>query len=392
MLKLLKSRSALLALGSAVASALNFYSFVLFPAWFGVGGLDTFARDNYLGGLYLSGVASSVAPIGVFVLSGGSRPALLRYAGLSAIGLVAVVWGGWSLASAPWSFACLVGAICMHCAGFLLAALICEGRVGVAGALQVLQPAIFAALLTAARFDASAPARWALLYLLSTLCCVGFFAAFTRWRTLWAALQPVRELPAPWRTLVVRMVLCVSFALFFQIELILCGQFTGIVLGQYTIIQKLYSSISISIFGSLGVLMLAKQTREPGSQILNRNVLYLGLFCVMAVMLVGVLVSLTGSASSLSLPLIAASAATAFAFTVASFTSLMMQAHHAARSMQSLFFALTVYLVSFFVIRPTSALGMLTAAGGFFFTYLAVSLLLTSGQRKGRHHVPKFGA
>lgn len=375
MLKLAKSRGALLALGSAAASALNFYSFVLFPAWFGVGSLDAFARDNYLGGMYLAGVASSVAPIGIFVLSGGGRQALRRYAGLSAAGLVAVVLGGWSLASAPWSFACLVGAVCMHCAGFLLAALIYEGRAPVAAGLQVLQPAVFAALLTVTRFDDDSGAdRWALLYLVSALCCVGSFAAFTRWYELGIALRPVRALPAPWRNLIVRIVLCVSFALFFQAELILCGQFTNIVLGKYTILQKLYSSISISIFGSLGVLMLAKQAREPGSPILSRNVFLLGLFCVCAVMLVGTLVSLTDVSSSLNLPLIAASGATAFIFTVASFINLLMQTNHALRSLQSLLAALAIYLILFFIIRPSSALGMLVLAGCFFSSYVAMSI------------------
>lgn len=366
-----------LPLGSAGASALNFISFVLLPAHVGTGGLEVFSKDNYLGGLYLAAVVSSVAPIGVFVLAFGRVAALRHYITLSALGLLVVTAGGWPLFGTSFSLPCLAGALCMHVAGFLLAALIYQGQLWRAAALQVLQPLVFVVLLSSATlWTDSGGGRWSVLYLVSTLVCVAGFMLSTDWSALRNLLREVPTQSVGLRSMALRMLLCVSFAVFFQLELMVCGELTSIHLGDYTVLQKLYSSVSTSLLGSLGTLVLARQARAGQTQqAVSRQSLALSLACAAAVLAVGGLIALMGRKSVvLELTVIAGCSVVALLFTLASFANLTMQSLNPKISLTSLLIALVGYGALFALWRPSTPLQLLGASGAFFALFLATAL------------------
>lgn len=118
MIRYLRSKSLMLAVGAALASGFNFYSFVFLPTLVGTANLDEFIRANYLGGLYLFGVGSSIGSFSVYVFAHGKGNALFRYATISLVGLGLLGLGAVSLLDTLMSVVCLGAAFCMQVAGF----------------------------------------------------------------------------------------------------------------------------------------------------------------------------------------------------------------------------------------------------------------------------------
>lgn len=387
MMRWLRSKSLMLAMGSALASGFNFYSFVFLPALSGVGNLEIFVRDNYLGGLYLFGIGSSVAPFSVYVFACGKSLALFRYFSLSLAGLVLVGVVGIGIANMPWSYVCLTAAFCMHGAGFFLAGLIRQERILVASSLQVLQPALFAGLLTLHELGPLSGVNWALLYSLSCLICVLSFAASVNWQWLKSLLSEVASDPSGWGSIMARIALSVSFPLFFQLELILCGHFGHTNLGEYSMLQKLYASVSISLFGSVGVLMLSRSVKSGGDAHigLDRVVIMMALACAACVPLIGGLVVLLGKSKEISMGLILLSTIVAFLYTTSSFLGLKMSAVKPYVGLRFFLCSLLVYGVLFIFMRPDSAFAYLSLAGLFFFVFTGMAVcfgrLIAIGQR-----------
>lgn len=372
--RLLASRSWVLVLGSALASGLNFYSFLILPALTGVSGLEQFVRDNYLGGLYLFGIGSSIAPFSVFVFAGGRRHALARYGLLAALAFGVIGLGGHRLARWPWSYLCMLGAACMHAAGFFLAALMRQGHIRTAALLQTAQPAGFAALVSIERFGSSGGRSWAVLYVLSCVAGLAAFIATSDRRAIADALRGAPSERVDWYGIVTRVALSVSFPLFFQLELILGGNLSGVNVGVYSMLQKLYSSIATSLFGSLGVLMLMRGggQRSGRDGLIDARLALMSLASAGAVLGVGTVMALIGKAATLSPALIAGCAAVAFMFTLGSFISLKLNAFRPFVGLGAFAGSLAVYLALFFSWRPASAGGLLAAAGVFFVVFIGL--------------------
>jgi hypothetical protein len=381
-----KAPGWLLVIGSALASGFNFYSFLILPSVTGVASLEHFVRDNYLGGLYLFGIGSSVAPFSVFVLTKGRWPALARYIILASVTCVVIGVGGYRLARWPWSYLCLLAGACMHVAGFFLAVLMRQGRLRTAATLQVAQPALFAILVTLAHIKVVPAPNWALLYSSSCVCGLLLFVGTSD-------LHAVRELVrAPvtqvvgWQGIVTRVALSISFPLFFQLELILCGKLTDVNVGTYSMLQKLYSSIAISLFGGLGVLFLIRGGEDPTRRHagIERKVVLMSVASSACVLCVGYVMALVGRAAAIPVSLIAGSALVAFVFTMASFITLAFNAFRPFVALRASGVSFAVYLAVFFAWRPNSPGALLIVAAVFFVTFVGLTFWAVPGLVESR--------
>lgn len=368
----LKSKSLMLAIGSAFASGLNFYSYVVLPAYRGTASLDAFVRENYLGGLYLFGVASSVAPVTMYIFASGKFLTLSRYARLSFLALACIGLGGASIAKIPWSYACLFAAVCMHSAGLFQASLLQQERAFTASVLMVIQPVFFAALISAYEFGYVKGLSWSSSYFISCFTCMLIFAFYTDWSWFKSKLSEKPSVSTSYKSIVLRMAMSVSFPLFFQLELILFGLFTSADLGEYAILQKLYSSISVSLFSSIGILMLSRSlnNKHQQSPTINKQVIAMAAAATLCVLPVGFLVNTMGQNVNLSFLSIALSGAIAFLFTIGSFINLKLSTTDPTEAIKLLVVSLLFYGLLFIAIPPLSVTAYLAHAGLFFLVYL----------------------
>ncbi len=365
-------QALLLVCGSAAASALNFYSFVLLPTFLGAATLERFVRDNYYAGLYMASVVASVAPLTMFILRSGGHMALRRYASVAMLLWMTLVagWSAWG--SDGWAFGCLVAALAMHGAGFLLASLLEEGRAGAAAALQLLQPLLFAVMVTVDVVLGGAH-RWALWYLVSSALCLAALLMAADWRRLSVRLASVQAPVTSWLDLLARIAASVSFALFFQLELILAGSFSSLDLGSYAVYQKLYASVAISLFGSVGVWLLAR-IRLDNVGALAKWLLAFCLTSFVAVMAVGVLVDQIDRTHLLSLDMTLLAACVAALFTACALVSLLLQHRHPLDVLGSQCAALALYLAVFSMVRPVDTRDMLLCCATFFMAFLLLAM------------------
>jgi len=375
---ILKAPRLMLALGAAIASAFNFYSFVVFPSLTQIADLDNFVRDNYLGGLYLFGIGSSVGSYSVYVFVIGKKKALLRYLILSFCTLSIIGLIGSCIARIPWSYICLLAGVCMHAAGFFLAGLIRQLRVQSASLLQVVQPLLFAVFLTFSALSDQLKLNWSICYLLSCFICVLIFAKSVDWVWLRETLHQAPLENPTWGKIVLRILFAVSFPLFFQLELILCGEFSNVNLGVYSMLQKLYASISISLFGSLGMLLLSEGLKDgqPVTINVNRPVVLMALSCSAIVPIVGLLVAEVTRSFVLPLDLMFMSSAVAFLFSLGSYLSLKVSIQNPMLGLLAFIIALITYCIFFITIKPDTAYTFLFISGVFFFTFSVVTLFL----------------
>lgn len=365
-------RGIVLTVGSAAASGCNFLSFVVLPSVFGTTDLQTFTQHNYLGGLYLFTIASSVGPLSVFILNEGSGKSLLRYSAISLAAFIAIGGGAFWLASFPSSYACLIAAVCMHCAGFLLALLIKENRLMLASILQTVQPASFSALILLNEYHLFAIHEWAWAYLVSALICVVAFMATANKSKIMALVHERQRQVAPWQSISGRMLLCISFPLFFQLELILCGTLQTADLGTYAILQKLYSSIAISLFGSLGIFMITHGPRKPSMGSMSTYIIPAIASAVLVLAACGV-VLLFGRQQVMTHAVVVEAMIVSMLFTVSNFLALQLTSQRPRSGVRVFAGALLVYLLFFIWQRPASAGGMLVAAGLFFSAYVVLA-------------------
>ena len=371
------SRRLILSLGSAAASAFNFYTYVFLPSLVGTASLEHFVKANYLGGLYLFGIGSSVSPIAIFVLAAGRRPALRRYAIVSVLGAAAILLGGQWLLLPPWSYFCLLGAICMHVNGFFFAALIRNGRAIAASCAQIVQPFLFAGFISLKTFHFAMIPDWSVLYLISAILGLAAYMVVTDLRGIGETLSLRATQTIGWFGILSRVAFCVSFPLFFQLELILCGRLSTVNVGVYAMLQKLYASISISLFGAIGVHLLAKHLDEQSGRrhLVDRESVWLAGVSAACTPLVGFAVLFfTHGGKGLNGQLVIASAGVSFLFTVCSFVGLRLSAIRPVLGLEFFGTALALYLVGFAILRPATAGGFLFLAAIFFASFLCFAV------------------
>ena len=220
--RLLCSKSLMLAIGAALASGFNFYSFIFLPTFVGTSNLEEFVRANYLGGLYLFSVGSSIAPFSAYVFMNGKGNALLRYTMISLICFALVGVGGIGLVRTSMSLVCLGAAFCMQIAGFFLASLIRQEKIFSASALKILKPMLFAALLTLYEFGDLSKFNWPFSYSLSCFVCVAVMAFFADWKWLIENLSESTFEVTSWNSILARVVITSSFPPFLSIRINSC--------------------------------------------------------------------------------------------------------------------------------------------------------------------------
>jgi len=385
LIRLLSSKNFMLAVGAALASGFNFYSFVFLPTLAGTANLDEFVRANYLGGLYLFGVGSSISPFSAYVFTSGKGIALFRYLMISLVGLVFVALGGVSFLNTTESIFCLGAALCMQIAGFFLASLIRQERVLAASVLQILQPMLFAGLLTLHEFTGYSDLNWPLSYSLSCFIFVVVIAVFGDWNWLSENLTGPALTVTSWRSILVRIILSASFPLFFQFELILIGKFSFINLGDYAMAQKLYASVVISIFGSVGLRLVMVEAEFPKSRapLVNTTVFIMAFIVLCVVLLVGFGLSFFGKERGISSGLVVGCAIVSAIYTVASYVSLLATRFKPDLAAKALFFSLSLYSVAFYLMAPQNSLSALILSGFLFVAYISFcqfSILKMPGQ------------
>lgn len=369
---MLRSKSIALTLGSAIASALNLYSFLIFPAFSSIENMENFVRQNYLGGLYMSLVVASVAPLSIYVFTVGKKFALSRYLNLSLLAFIVIGIFGFGLAQIPWSYICLVAAFFLQAAGFFQAAFIRQERIAVASCLVIFQPFVFAALITMQEFNWIYAEHWASLYLVSCVACVALFASFTDWSWMREVLYTESTVSNSLVSILLRMSISVSFPLFFQLELILFGQFGQFDLGIYAMLQKLYSSISISLFGSVGLLLMNRSVNEGSNSTasINQSVLFMALASSFCVLPIGVYLVYMGRSIEINVFQIALSAIVAFLFTITSFVHLRLIVARPILALKLLVLSFVFYGLIFVYYMPIFPESYLVCAGSFFVFYL----------------------
>ena len=372
MIRWLRSKNLILAIGAALASGFNFYSFVFLPTLVGTGNLEEFVRENYLGGLYLFGIGSSIAPFGAYVFLSGQGKALFRYAIISVSCFSLLCLGGISLLNTSMSLVCLGAALCMHLAGFLLASLIRQEKILAASVLQVLQPMLFAGLVTLYEFGYSSELNWPYSYSLSCFFLIFFIAFFVDWNWLIDSLSKSTPVQISYSSIITRILMSASFPLFFQLELILVGNFSSINLGDYAVVQKLYASVAISLFGSVGLRLVMNRgsSLKDGELLVSSKIICMALIVLCAVLLVGFSLVFMGKSHKPTAGLVVGSAIVSAIYTVASFISLLANTFQPYLAVRSLFFSLSLYLVAFYLVVPQNSIDLLILAGFAFLVYI----------------------
>jgi len=142
-------------------------------------------------------------------------------------------------------------------------------------------------------------------------------------------------------------------------------------------LQKLYASISISLFGAIGVHLLSNHLEEkPGrKRLVDLESTSLAGISAMCTPVVGFAVLLfTHGGKGLNSHLVIASAFVAFLFTICSFVGLRLSAARPLLGLEFFGTALALYLVSFAILRPATAGGFLFLASIFFGSFLCFAL------------------
>lgn len=375
MKRILNSSSFLLSIGAVFASALNLYSFVILPSFVGAGNLEYFIRDNYLGGLYLFGIGSSIASSSIYIFNLGKNQALLQYATISLISFFLIGFGGIYLANIPESYICLVAALGMHTAGFFLAAMIRQGRALAASIVQIIQPMIFSGLLSLREFGFLSELNWTYLYAFSCLFFIIIVVAWTDWKWLSQYLIEPSSSNTSWFSTLGRIALSASFPLFFQLELILVGHHTSAILGDYAVLQKLYASVSISIFGFAGlrIAMINTDLQAGLGKLIKTKIFFLAICVSVCVFFLGYSIFFVGRLSILSIQLVVLSAFIAFLYTISSFLFLLMNSFKPQLTFKVFSLSLFVYMSTYYFVSPQKLIEFLMLAGVLFFSYIFFS-------------------
>lgn len=273
----------------------------------------------------------------------------------------------------------------MHASRWIfLAAIIRQERILAASVLQILQPVLFAGLLTLHEFTGFSDLNWPLSYSLSCFTFVIVIALFGDREWLAKNVIGPTSVVTTWRSIFLRIILCASFPLFFQLELILVGNFSLINLGDYAVVQKLYASVAISIFGSIGLrlVMAVGVFPKAGDILATRKVGFMAFFVLFVVLLVGFIISFFGKGRGPSFELVVGSAIVSAIYTVASYISLLTTTFKPYLAVKALIFSLSLYVVAFFFIAPQTSSAVLMLSGLLFFAYISfcqLSILRMAG-------------
>lgn len=369
-------------LGALVASALNFYAFVIAPLLFAVEHLEQFVQDSYLSGFYMASAVSSIMPFCVFMYRFGGQTALRRYVQISLVAAVAISICGISIARLPWSYMMIAGALLMHLAGFYLGAMIHRERTALIAMLQCLQPFLFACFITLNHFVVYASVPWSGLYLLSAALAITIFVATARHEQIWSDINLVQQPIDNTFAVLTLIAATVSFPLFFHVELFLIGNFGSIALGEYAILQKLYASVATSLFGSVGLLILNRsfENKTTKMHFLPKEVIGIACLAAVSVPVIGLIIFFLDHSNVLAVPTLTLCSVSSFFYTLCSYCALRLAVIGSSKSLQLVSLSILFYTVIFFGLEPDSSQDYMQLSLVFFIVYLGGARAMFSFQ------------
>ena len=179
-------------------------------------------------------------------------------------------------------------------------------------------------------------------------------------------------------SLLSRMFVASTFPIFFQLELILVGNYTSIDLSEFAIFQKLYISISVSLFSNLSVLLIAKDLKTNGSLSVFPDIraFLMGFFSVMVVLSVGYALTFIDTGNRLDISEIFTAGLVSFAFTVCGYMNLRQVQVKPLLAGISFVGAFTTYVVIFYKFTPESIIDLMFLSTGYFISYILISTLI----------------
>lgn len=369
--------TALAALGTLLASALNFFSFVIFPSIFSLDQFTSFVEHSYLSGFYMAIVVSSVAPISIFTLRNREFGEFKKYVLLSVALALSISLAGSGFAFFPWSYVMVAAAILMHISGAYLGAMIFQERHIAIMCLQVVQPASLAGLIVANQFAFDASVPWSLLYLISACGAVAMHLFFANHRQIASQLYSSETKGSSEHYVLPRVLANLSFPLFFHMELFIIGNFSALPIGEYAVIQKLYMSVSTSIFGVAGVLLLKRDIAEISTFRTNipRGVFIIGAVASICVITLGFLLYLFSPGISLPFKYFIYGSAMSFIYVICSYCNMKLSLLGPLKAIQFILASLLVYILVFWFISPKSFTQFLLLGALFFATFLTLYTL-----------------
>ena len=365
----------LLVLSSLFTSGINFIIYVIYPSLMGAGSLDLFIRDNYAGGFYLFGIASSVSIVTTKLISYHDIKSVTKYAQISTLIGGCVLLSLYQYIQSITALSCILAAVLLHANGFMLAVLIRLKKIRICATLQVVQPFLFlSGILLAISFEL----MWAYCYLISVAVAFVIFLRVLSKGDFYDLFSNkiVRRTTISLRSLLMLIVASMSFPLFFQLELFFVGEFTKVSLGEYTILQKMYSSVSVALFSGLLVYMYGES--KQGFQ--WRKIFTLPLLSAFVVCCLAIVLSFLGK--GVDIHLLFVTVITSYIFSVAMFITFAMNVDNATLNIKLLFVAMLVYSIMLFSIDIESALQMLLISLSFYGTYILLYYYVISSRRK----------
>lgn len=250
-------RLLLLLVGTGLTSLSNFWLYVVVAASDTSGEFSLFVKANYLGGLYLFGIAGSVGIIAMYAFRSGSAKSVLRqYTVLCTVGAVPLLFGCLYTGNALGAILCVISAICMQATGLMIAALIEADRTVLVSLLPPMHPLVFRIALEWMPEHHSM--RWIWCYLIASVLLCSIFVAIG-WNHLLAILrkkQTGEETSA--KMVLTRMLLATSFGIVLQLDVVFAGTLRHLDLARFAIFQKMYGSVATALSGATVQMVMAK--------------------------------------------------------------------------------------------------------------------------------------
>lgn len=250
-------RLLILLVGTGLTSLANLWLYIVVAASDSSGQFALFVKANYLGGLYLAGIAGSANVVAMYAFrSGSAKSVLWRYVILSGAVAIPLLVGGLFTGNPLGASLCILSAICMQIAGLMIAALIEADRPVLVFFLTPLHPIMF--LIALEWLPEELSMRWVWCYFLaSVLLCLKFVLA--GWGHLSSSLQEQMTcIETSTKDVMARMLLATSFSVALQLDLIIAGTLRHLNVADFAIMQKIYGSVATAVNGSTVQALLVR--------------------------------------------------------------------------------------------------------------------------------------
>jgi hypothetical protein len=241
--------------------------------------------------------------------------------------------------------------------------------------IQIIQPFIFlGGILIATYYELV----WAYFYLVSVALAFVIFLRIYLRDNIYNLFtnNSVKKTTINFQSLFILVLASMSFPVFFQLELFIVGEFTKFNLGEYTIVQKMYSSVSVALFSGLLVYMYGESKQGFNW----KNICTLPLLSAFVVCCLAIVLAFLGK--DLDKSLLVVTVIVSYVFSVAMFITFAMNIDNTVLNIKLLFISMSVYLLAIVFINIESQLQMLLTSlyfyGSYIFLYVVNSRRLIS--------------